>query len=103
MADELHALARRGGPLIKLARQKLNGKDCGAVRLGHRARCRIRLRLAEDRGDAALEESLVDALHVVAVDEAKALESLDVEHVFQLALELLCLDVKAGLLLYVDA
>ena len=83
-ADELHALAGGVCALVELAGQVLHGEDGRALwRLGDEAvlaeleggngeLCggRVYLRLAEHDGDAALEQLLIDALDVVAVDEA---------------------------------
>ena len=108
LGDELHALGGGVGALVKLAGQRLHGKDAhvGGVRVGWElARGDVYLRLGEDHGNAALKELVASALHVVAVDDAQAgrwLQPLG-DDVGEFRLELLGLDVKAGLLLHVDA
>ncbi len=116
-ADELYALAGRVGALIELAGQVLDGEDGGAERRrgeladliklgafdGKLGRGGVYLRLAEDDGDAALEEVLLDTLDVVAVDDAKPREAADAKDGAQLLRELLRLHVEARLLLNVGA
>ncbi len=103
LADELHALGGGVGTLVKLAGQELHGEHGGAVRLGQLVGCDVYLRLREDRGHARAEQLLVDALDVVAVDDAQAAQGVHAEDVAQLALELLGFNVKTGLLLHIDA
>ena len=63
----------------------------------------VDLRLAEDDGDAALEQGLIDPLDVIAVDDAEARQATDTEDGAQLLCELLRLHVEARLLLNVGA
>ena len=98
-AHELHALARGVGALVELSGQVLDGEDAGArrgcvhevggvqVQRGHGqlGGGHVDLRLAEHDGHAALEEFGVDALDVVAVDEAQAREFLDAKDGAQLS------------------
>ena len=116
-AHELHALARGVGALVELAGQVLHGEDVRAggggvgeavrveveARHGQLGAGDVHLRLAEHDGHAALEELAVDALDVVAVDEAQAREAPHAQDGAQLAQQLLRLHVEARLLLHVDA
>ena len=63
----------------------------------------VLLGLGKDGGHAALKELLRDALNIVAVDKAEVGEALDAKGVAQLVAEFVRLDVKSGLLLYIDA
>ena len=104
LADELDALARRVGALVKLAGQRLDREDDVAVGdRGHLAGGVVGLGLGEDGGHAGVKELLGDALHVVAVDEPQVGEAFDAEHVPQLVREGLGLPVEAVLLLNKDA
>ena len=103
LGDELDALARAVGALVELAGQELHREDAGVARLGHVGRGDVGLRLREDRGHAEREQLVVDALDVVAVDEAQAGDAGDAQQVAELALERLGLEVESGLLLDVDA
>ena len=131
LADELDALRRGVGALVELAGQRLDGEhvhvsgSCGDpgnvrplrgkllgslareldARNGKLTRGIVDLRLGEHRGDATLEKFLVDALDVVAVDQAQASrlrKSLGNGGV-QLGEQLLRFDIEAGLLLHVYA
>ena len=99
LADQLNALACRVGTLVKLARQILHGKHVRAVRIRQLESGVIRLRLAENRRHALLEQLIGNALHIIAIEQAQALKILDLKDHAQLAGKLLSLDVKAGLLL----
>ena len=80
-----------------------DGEDGSTVGAGQLEADIVGLRLAEDSGDALLEELIADALHVIAVHQAHAGESLDLEDGAQLCQELLCLHVEAGFLLNIHA
>ena len=72
LGDELDALSGGVGALVKLAGQRLHGEDAdvrGGSVGGQLARGDVDLRLGEDHGNAALEELVAQALHVVAVDD----------------------------------
>ncbi len=56
----------------------------------------VDLRLGEYGGHAAGEQLLVDALDVVAVDDAQGRERLDAQGVAELGEQLLSLDVEPG-------
>ena len=129
LADELDALRRGVGALVELAGQRFDGEhvhiggscgDSGDVRPlrgellgglvreldarnGKLARGIVDLRLGEHRGDATLEKLLVDALDVVAVDQAQAsrLRKPLGDGGVQLGEQLLRFDIEAGLLLHV--
>ena len=103
LADQLHAFAGGVSALVELAGQVLHGEHGGAVGVGHFGGCVVGLGLAEHGGDACFEELVADALHVVAVDESQVFQLVHAKDVAQLACKLLCLDVEAGFLLYVDA
>ncbi len=103
LADELDALARGVGALVELAGQELDGEYGRAGHVGQLIIGDVDLGLREHHGRAAREQLLVGALHVVAVEETQAVEAADAEDARQLRLELRCLDVKAGLLLHIDA
>ena len=57
----------------------------------------VHRRLAEHGADALVKQSLVDALHVVAVEQAQAGERPDAQQAGELVLQAVCLDVKAGM------
>ena len=104
MADELDALAGGVRALVKLAGKELDGKDPGARARGGATRGgHVGLWFAEDGWHAPLEQLPGDALDVIAIDDAQSLEPPDAKGVTQLVCQLLRLDVKTRLLLYVDA
>ena len=103
LGDQLHALGGGGGALVELAGQRLDGEDGRAGLLGEFVIGEVDLRLGEHGGDAASEQLLVDALDVIAVDDAQGRERLDAQGVAKLGEQLLRLDVKPGFLLYVHA
>ena len=116
-AHELDTLAGGIRALVELTGQVLHGEDGGAGRSGGDEAALIELnaldgqlggggvdlRLAEDDGDAALEQGLIDPLDVIAVDDAEARQATDTEDGAQLLCELLRLHVEARLLLNVGA
>ena len=102
LADELNALACRGGALVELAGQGFDGKNNRAFCGGQFGKCIVGLRLAENGGNALLEQFVACALNVVAVDETDAREAFDAEDGAQLMQKLVRLDVEAGLLLNVN-
>ena len=93
--------AAGGGALVELARQGFDGEDGRGVVRRQLVVHDVDLRLGEHGGHAASEQLLVDALDVVAVDEAEAGEARNPQDRGQLALELPGLSVEAGFLLYV--
>ena len=103
LGDQLHALGGGGGALVELAGQRLDGEDGRAGLLGELVIGEVDLRLGEHGGHAGAEQLLVDALDVIAVDDAQARERLDAQGVAKLGEQLLRLDVKPGFLLYVHA
>ena len=102
LADELNALACRSGALVELAGQGFDGENNRAFCGGQFGKRIVGLRLAENGGNALLEQLVACALNVVAVDETDAREAFDAEDGAQLVQELMRLDVEAGLLLNVN-
>ena len=96
--DQLHALGGGGGALVELAGQRLDGEDGRAGLLGELVIGEVDLRLGEHGGHAGAEQLPVDALDVIAVDDAQARERLDAQGVAKLGEQLLRLDVKPGFL-----
>ena len=71
LADELDALGGRGSALVELTWQELDGEQVGVADFRQLIGNVVRLGLAENRGDALLEQLIVDTLDVVAVDQAQ--------------------------------
>jgi len=101
LADELDALGGGIGTLVELAGQVLHGK-CRALMLRQLGIGVVHRRLAEHGADALVEQSLVDALHVVAVEQTQAGERLDAQQAGKFVLQAVCLDVKAGLFFHIN-
>ena len=101
LADELDALGGRVGALVELAGQILHGERHA---VGDRQLCIgvIHRRLTEHGGDALLEQSLVDALHVVAVEQTQTVQLLDAQQRDELIAQALGLAVEAGFLFNID-
>ena len=78
LGEQLDTLGRRVGPLVKLAGEVFHGEEGVGIR-GERLREVIQLRLGEDRPPAYVEESLVDALYIIAIDEPDPLQPRDAE------------------------
>ena len=57
----------------------------------------VHRRLAEHGADALVEQHLVDALHVVAVEQAQAGERPDAQQAGEFIFQTVGLDIKAGL------
>ncbi len=72
-------------------------------RIIQRERDVVCLRLREHADGTALEQGIVYPIHVVAVDDADAIQRDDPQRIAQLARQLLSLDVESRLLLNVDA
>jgi len=102
LTDELDALGGRVGALVELAGQVLHGKGHAAVRSGQLRIGIVHRRLAEHSGHALLEQCLVDALHVVAVEQPQAAQLLDAQQRDQLVAQALGLAVEAGFLFNID-
>ncbi len=101
LAQQLDALAGRVGALVKLAGQVLDGKNglgVGQLVVGH-----VNRRLTEHGGHSLLEQHCVDALDVIAVQKAQTGQILDADQIDQLMQKPLCLAVKAGLFLNINA
>lgn len=103
LADELDAFAGRIGALVELAGQVFDGEHGGTAEVRQIGAHRVDLGLAEDGGCGLVEQLLADALHVIPVDDAHALQRLDAQDGPQLAAQLLRLDVESGLLLHIYA
>ncbi|SCH94436.1 Uncharacterised protein [uncultured Faecalibacterium sp.] len=101
LADELDALGGRIGALVELAGQVLHSKgnalEFRQLRIGV-----VHRRLTEHGGSALVEQCLVDALHVIAVQQAQAAQGLDAQQAHQLIFQALGFHVKAGLLFYIN-
>ena len=79
LAEELDALRRAVRALVELAGQRLDGKHGGsAARVDLPAR-QVKLRLRENGVCCIGKQSLVDALNIVAVPDAHAFETLEVQ------------------------
>ena len=101
LADELDALGGRIGALVELAGQVLHSKgnalEFRQLRIGI-----IHRRLTEHGGSALVEQCLVDALHVIAVQQAQAAQGLDAQQAHQLIFQALGFHIKAGLLFHIN-
>ena len=62
----------------------------------------VHRRLAEHGADALVEQHLVDALHVIAVQQAQAAQGLDAQQAHQLIFQALGFHIKAGLLFHIN-
>ena len=101
LAQQLDALAGRVSALVKLAGQVLDGKNglgVGQLVVGH-----VNRRFTEHGGHSLLEQHCVDALDVIAVQKAQTGQILDADQIDQLMQKPLCLAVKAGLFLNINA
>ena len=102
-AEQLQALAGAVGALVILARQVLHRQQ---LRVHLRQRLivqKVNVRLGEDDALRALKRRLGNALHVVALEDAHALDRLRAQHLAQLAAQLLRGDVIARTLLCIDS
>ena len=102
-AEQLQALAGAVGALVILARQVLHRQQ---LRVHLRQRLivqKVNVRLGEDDALRALKRRLRNALHVVALEDAHALNRLRAQHLAQLAAQLLRGDVIARTLLCIDS
>ena len=103
LTQELDALRRAVRALVELARQRLDGKDGGsAARVDLPAR-QVELRLGENGICGIGKEGLVDALNVVAVPDAHAFETLEVQKRAAVGKKARALGRKAGLFFNTDA
>ena len=101
LADELDALSSRVGALVELAGQILHGKG-HTLKLRQRVVGVIHRRLAEHGGCTLLEQCLVDALHVVAVEQAQTGQVRHAQQRHQFILQPLGFHVEAGFLFHID-
>ena len=97
----MDALGGRVGALVELAGQILHGER-HAVGDGQLCIGVIHRRLTEHGGDALLKQSLVDALHVVAVEQTQTVQLLDAQQRDELIAQALGLAVEAGFLFNID-
>ena len=74
------------------------GLGVGQLVVGH-----VNRRLTEHGGHSLLEQHCVDALDVIAVQKAQTGQILDADQIDQLMQKPLCLAVKAGLFLNINA
>ena len=103
LAEELDALRRAVRALVKLAGQRLDSKDGGSAgNVGLLAR-QVELRLGENGICGIGKEGLVDALNVVAVPDAHAFETLEVQKRAAVGKKARALGRKAGLFFNTDA
>ena len=102
-ADELHALACRVCPLVKLAGQILHGKNGSTGGIWQLKAHIVGLRLAKNSGHALGEELVADPLYVVAVNQTHSAQSIDLQDAAQLTQKLLRLYIKARLLFDIHA
>ena len=70
--------------MVKLTGQRLHGEDGGSLGVGQGIGDGVQLRLGEDGADGLCEQVSLDVLHVVAVENANALEGGDAHEVLQL-------------------
>ena len=92
LGEQLHALGAGVRTLVELPGQVLDGEHL--VRLRQLRVDDIDLRLREHHGQAAAHERLVQALHVVAVEEPQPGQALDAQQRAQLREHALGLNVK---------
>ena len=100
LAEQLDALGGGIRPLVKLAGQILHGKDGlrgGQLVVGH-----VHRRLAEYGGDGLVKQVPVNALHIVAVEQAQALEVGNAHQLHQLMQQALGLAVKTRLFFHIN-
>ena len=103
LTQELDALRRAVRALVELAGQRLDSKDGGsAARVDLPAR-QVELRLGENGICGIGKEGLVDALNVVAVPDAHAFETLEVQKRAAVGKKARALGRKAGLFFNTDA
>ena len=102
LADELDALACRIGALVELAGKEFDAEDRGAAVFRELGVDGVGLRLAEHRGGAGCEELFGNAFHIVAIEQAQVLQSLDAKDRAQLVQQLLRFDIESGLLFNID-
>ena len=100
LTQQLDALAGRVGALVKLAGQILDRKD--RLSLGQGVIGHIHRRLAEHGGDGLLKQCAVDALDIIAVQQAQAGQAFDADQIDKLMEQTLCFAIKAGLLLDIN-
>ena len=101
LTDELDALGSRSCALVELAGQILHGKRhaLGSGQLGVGV---IHRRLAEHGADALVEQCLVDAFHIVAVQQAQTGQVLDAQQAGEFIFQTVGLDIKAGLFFHIN-
>src|SRR5690606_3048594 len=93
----LYALRRRVCPLVILSRQVFHSKSgfcrlCGKIlKIDD-----VALGLAEDEAHRLLEDLFSDVVHIIAIEHANALKSLDTECLPQVLAQLAGLNIKAG-------
>ena len=92
LGEQLHALGAGVRTLVELPGQVLDGEHL--VRLRQLRVDDIDLRLREHHGQAAAHERLVQALHIVAVEEPQPGQALDAQQRAQLREHALGLNVK---------
>ena len=103
LAEELDTLRRAVRALVELAGQRLDSKDGGsAARVDLPAR-QVELWLGENGVRCIGKQSLVDALNVVAVPDAHASETLEVQKRAAVGKKARALGRKAGLFFNTDA
>ena len=101
LADELDALGGRVGTLVELAGQVLHGKSRALV-LGQLGIGVIHRRLAEHGGGALVEQCFVDALHVVAVQQAQAGQFLNAQQAGELIFQAGGFHIEARLFFHIN-
>ena len=103
LADQLDAFAGRIGTLIELPGQELDGEHRAVAEIGHLLAGVIHLRFAEHGCGGLIEQLTADAFDVVPVDDTQTGKPLNPENRLQLVFQLPGLDVKARLLLDINA
>ena len=103
LADQLDAFACAFGALIELAGQEFDCEDCVVFRCLEAFEGEVALGLAENGGNAAVEQIAVDALDVVAVQQADVVQGGDSQDVAQFSKQGLRFDIEARLFLNVNS
>ena len=101
LTDELDALGSRSCALVELAGQILHGEG-HALGSGQLCVGVIHRRLAEHGADALVEQCLVDAFYIVAVQQTQTGQVLDAQQAGEFVFQTVCLDIKAGLFFHIN-
>ena len=103
LADQLDAFARRIGALVELSGQEFDSEHGTTAEIRHIHAGVVHLRFAEHGCDGLIEQVLADIFDIVPVDDTQTGQPRDAKDRFQFVLQLPGLDVKALLLLDINA